>query len=176
MAIPTRENTSSEVLAQMDEFGFDDGSDNKIGDLSDSGLSFSVSTNEIQIASGSQIEIYAYAKGATDMNMSGELLNINVNNMAFALGLDEDAANIGGAGTSGDPYELTVDPEKIGEQAARTYYGLGTRVDADIVRFEASTARVFAPDFELTMTQGEAALIPFTLRITGTWKVQRWTP
>lgn len=174
MAIPSRLNTNAEVLAQMDEFGHTASA--KIGDLSEGGLSMAVATEEITIKSGSQIETYAYGKGGTEQTMSGELLNVNVNNMAFALGMNEDANNITGAGSSGDPYILVVDPELFGQQAARLYYATGTRVDGQIIRFEATTGRVFAPDFEVVMTQGEAALIPFSLRVSGTWLLKQNTP
>ena len=174
MTVPARVNTSAEVLAQMDEFGHTASS--KIGDLSEAGLTMAIETQEIEIKSGSQIEIYAYGKGGTEQTMSGELLNINVNNMAFALGINENTTNITGAGTSGDPHILVVDPEIIGQQAARLYYAKGTRVDGTLVEFQATTGRVFAPNVTVTMTQGEAALIPFSLRVSGTWTLRQNTP
>jgi hypothetical protein len=174
MTVPASLNTSAEVLAQMDEFGHT--ASTKIGDLSEGGLTMSVATEEITIKSGSQIEIYAYGKGSTEQTMSGELLNINVNNLAFAIGMTENTTNITGTGTSGDPHILTVDPELIGQQIARLYYATGTRVDGKIVRFEATTGRVFAPDVSMTLTQGEAAVIPFSLRVTGTWLLKQNTP
>lgn len=174
MTVPVRLNTSAEVLAQMDEFGFS--TNTKIGDLSEAGLTMAIATEEIQIKSGSQVEIYAYGKGATEQTMSGELLNINVNNYAFAIGMTESTTNITGAGTAGDPHILTVNPELVGQQTARAYYALGTRVDGKIIRFEATTGRVFAPDVTVQITQGEAAMIPFSLRVTGTWLLKQNTP
>ena len=174
MTVPARLNTSAEVLAQMDEFGHT--ASTKIGDLSEAGMRMAVATEEISINSGSQVETYAYAKGSTEQTMSGELLNINVNNMAFALGMTENTTNITGTGTSGDPHILTVNPEVFGQQVARLYYARGTRVDGNLVEFQATTGRIFAPDVEVIMSQGEASMIPFSLRVTGTWTLRQNTP
>lgn len=175
MAVPARVNSNAEVLSDTDEFGFDDGSDNKLGDLTEDGITFAVSTEENELRSGSQREIYAYLRGPVSQMWSGALLNVNVNNYAFALGMSEAAANITGAGTAGDPYIFTIDPTKFGEQAARTYYAKGTRINGDVIRGEAS-ARVFAPDIEWTMAQGEATAVPFALRVSGTWEIHQYTP
>lgn len=180
MAVPTRANDQSEVLAEMDEFGFDatpgvSNSDTKLGDLAEGGLRVAINVNEIEVKSGSQREIYAYVRGSVSQMWSGELLNVNGNNLAFALGENEDTTNFSGTGTVGDPYILSVDPELFGEQVERIYYGLGTRVDGDIVRMEAD-GRVFAPNVEWTMAQGEATVIPFSIRINGSWDFRHWTP
>ena len=175
MAIPARLNTSAEVLADTNEFGFNDGSDKKIGDLSESGLTLGVETEENEVRSGTQREVYVYLRGAVSQMWTGELLNINVNNFAFAMGLDEDAANITGTGTSADPYILTIDPEKFGEQAARLYYATGVRSDGMTIRAEATTGRIFSPNVEWTMAQGEPTAIPFQLRVTGTWLIKQNT-
>lgn len=175
MGVPARANDSSEVLAECDEFGFDNGSDNKLGDLSEGGITFAIETEENEVRSGSRREIYVYIRGSTSQLWRGELLNINVNNYAFALGENENGTNITGAGSSADPYVLDVNPEKFGEQVARTYYATGLRVDADVIRCEAS-ARVYAPSIEWTMAQGSPAVIPFVLRISGAWQIHQWTP
>ena len=176
MAVPARLNNSNEVLAECDEFGFDDGSDNKIGDLGEGGITFVIDTEENEVRSGSQREIYVYIRGASSQLWRGDLLNINVNNYSFALGQNETATNIAGTGTAGDPYIMAVNPDLFGEQAARTYYANGTRVNGDIIRMEATTGRVFAPSIEWTMAQGSPSAIPFVIRVTGAWQMRQWTP
>ena len=180
MAVPTRLNTNAEVLAEMDEFGTDTTSgitnvDTKMGDLAEGGLSAAINVTEIEIKSGSQREVYAYVRGSVSQMWSGELINVNGNNLALALGLTEDTNNFAGAGTAGDPYILTIDPDLFGQQIARIYYANGTRVGGDIVRMEA-TGRVYAPNVEWVMAQGEATVIPFALRIEGSWDFRHWTP
>lgn len=174
MAIPPRLNNNAEVLAELEEFGYVDSGNQKIGDLSEGGLRLATNTDRSEVRSGSQKGVYAHVDGQSTTMLNGELLNVNVNNVAFAYGLDEDAANITGSGNSGDPYTLVVDPEKLGEQAARTYYAAGTRQDAQIIRFE-GTGRVVAPSVEMTFAQGSATLIPFQLEIEGTFEFQQYS-
>lgn len=174
MAIPTRSNNAEEVLAQCDEFGHT--ATTKIGDLSEGGITLAVATEETEVKSGSQREIYTYLRGHTGQTWRGELLNFNANNVAFALGMNEAAANITGTGTPGDPYILVIDPSLFGQQIARLYYAQGTRVDGDIIRAEASTARIYSPETEWTMVQGDPTLIPFMLRVQDTWVIKQWTP
>lgn len=179
MAIPARLNTQSEVLAECDEFGTDTtlgavDSDTKLGDLGEGGITFVVDTEENEVRSGSQREIYVYIRGATSQLWRGDLLNFNVNNFAFALGQNEDANSIAGAGTDADPYILTIQPERFGEQIERVYYAKGVRVDGMVIRAEAN-ARVFAPSIESTLAQGSPAMIPFVLRVNGNWQIQQAT-
>ncbi len=176
MALPTRLNTANEVLAEADEFGVDSGTDDKIGDLGEGGITFAVETEENEVRSGSQREIYVYIRGSTSPLWRGDLLNINTLNFAFALGENEDTTNITGSGTLADPFILAVNPDLFGEQIARTYYATGTRVDANIVRMEATTGRVFAPSVEWTMAQGAPTVIPFVIRVTGAWQIHEHTP
>lgn len=170
-----RLNTASEVLAECDEFGYVAAgpTDTEIGELGESGITLAVQTEKNEVRSGSQREVYTYIRGATTQMWRGTLLNVNLNNYAFALGQLE--SDITGAGTTASPYELTINPDNFGAEAARTYYTRGTRVDGHIVRADA-TARVFAPSVEWVMAQGQPTLIPFALDLSGTWTLQRWDP
>ena len=175
MAIPTRANTNTEVLADTNEFGYVSGSDNELADLDENGLAISIETEEIEVRSGTQRGIYAYLRGTVGQLWEGAALNFNVNNLAFCLGLNEDATNITGAGTTADPYVLVIDPEKFGEELERTYYVAGARLDGTAVRAEAA-ARVFSPNLEFSFAQGQVTVLPFQLRITTSWQIETWDP
>ena len=175
MAIPNRLNSAGEILAEMQEFGFNDGSDNKLGELAEDGLTLDAEAQETEVNSGSQRDVYARLVGRSSQSLSGTLLNLSIPNFAFVFGLDEDAGNITGTGTAGDPYILTVDAEKFGEQPARLYYAQGLRKNGDVIRLEA-TARVRAPAVNTSLAQGQVGGLPFSLVIEGTWAIKQWTP
>lgn len=140
-----------------------------IGEVSTDGVMLDSQTEETPLKVGTQRGVYLYVPGATEQKFVFTMMNFSLENVAEAFGINP--TTITGAGTSGSPYILTLNPANFGTQPERQWYFLGIREDAQFVRCEFWRSKVFAPQTQIKVTTGEAAPVPINLRTIGLIKI-----
>lgn len=163
-----RLNTNAEVLHDLRTVGYVGAgpADVPMGDTDTNGIQWDVSVDETQVKSGMRRDTFLYIPGSAERTFSFSLVNFSLENVADCLGLDP-TTRITGAGTSGNPYILSIDPANLTEIASRTWYAQGLREDGWTVRADFPTAQIFAPQVQIKIVTGEPTVIPFRMRVLG---------
>lgn len=141
-----------------------------IGEVSSEGVMFDSQTEETPLKVGTQRGVYLYMPGGTDQSFKFSMANFSLENLAETFGLNP-ATYITGAGTSGNPYILTLNTANFASQPERCWYFIGLREDAMIIRAEFWQAKVYAAQTQVKVTTGEPTLLPINLRTVGIIKI-----
>lgn len=149
--------------------------DTAIGDLTEGGITIEHNGGDVAINSGSNVGVYTYVSAIEqDITFKFEMLNMSLENWADAMG-EDSALRVSGLGTAADPYVLDIKESLWAEELEKVWYFTGSRIDGELIRVEAFGAKIFAPSESITFTQGEAASLPFTLRVLHGYRVRQWS-
>lgn len=149
--------------------------DTPIGDLTDEGITIEHGGGDTPIQSGTHAGTYSYVpSNDQDISINFSLLNMSIENWAAAMG-EDSALRASGLGTAADPYVLDIREDHYAEQLEKVWFFTGARLDGELIRVEAFSAKVFAPSGSITFTQGEAATLPFVLRVLHGIRVRQWS-
>lgn len=149
--------------------------DTPIGDLTDEGITIEHGGGDTAIQSGTHAGAYTYIpSNDQDISINFSLLNMSIENWAASMG-EDSALRASGLGTAADPYVLDIREDLFAEQLEKVWYFTGARLDGELIRVEAFSAKIFAPSGSITFTQGEAATLPFVLRVLHGIRVRQWS-
>jgi hypothetical protein len=149
--------------------------DTPIGDLTEAGITIEKGGGDQAVQSGTHQGAYTFIpSNDQDITFNFELLNMSIENWAAAMG-EDSSLRASGLGTAADPYILDVREEFYAEQLEKVWYFTGARVDGELIRVEAFSGKIFSPSGSITFTQGEAASLPFTLRVIHGYRIRQWS-
>lgn len=149
--------------------------DTPIGDLTETGIEIVHEGGSQPVQAGTVEGVYTYIPSQDQgILMNFSMLNMSLENWAEMAGQDP-STRISGVGTSIDPFVLDVREDMYGEQPERVWYFKGARIDGTIVRVEAFSGKIFAPEGSMSFTQGSASELPFAVRVLHGYRIQTWS-
>lgn len=143
-----------------------------LGHASEAGVTWNVTEDVFEIrASTTKLVLSRRTTGITEtIGWSGILWNLS--NIAIAFGVDE--SNVGGAGTSADPYFFRVNPDELNTLLNASLYARGSREDGDIIEMRGWNC-IFDLNKTATHARNTVAELPVGAQVK-TIEFQRWTP
>jgi hypothetical protein len=143
-----------------------------LGHVEEGGVDLDMAGNVEDVNSATQRILLGQLAGYESINMSFGLLGYNVENLAFALGMNE-ATHIFGTGGATAPRTLTIDYARAREQNDIILQLLGARKDGVAVRLTAMACEL-DPSTSLTLARGSKAPIPVKALVTGGLLYEMW--
>lgn len=141
-----------------------------IGDTTMDGFNWDTQTDETTVKVGTSRNAYLYIPGSIERTLTFQLLNFSLENLAEVFGLNP-TSRITGAGTSGNPYILSIDPANFHEQPVRNWFFESLREDGKLIRAEFWQSKVYAAQAQIKVVTGEPTNVPFRLRTVGITKI-----
>jgi hypothetical protein len=129
-----------------------------LGDISDDGVTRESSVERTEIRAATQAGTYATLVTNANARLGWNLLNHSLENVMFALGIDE--SNITGAGTAADPYISDINPDNFNELTNIAIYFAGSLRDGTTVEVQGWNCD-FDPNATISYLRGQAVSIPF---------------
>jgi hypothetical protein len=139
-----------------------------MGATTDAGVSFETTQDETPLAAGTQIATYLYLPGATEQQVTFNMLNFNAENLAQAFGIDETDSNY----VTTSPEGIVLNQNVFASMGEKPWKFEGIREDAKTVTMHVYAAKVSATNVTIPMSTGTASEIPFALRSTGAVAIQ----
>jgi hypothetical protein len=133
-----------------------------LGDISDDGVTRESSVERTEIRAATQAGVYATLVTNASARVSWNMLNHSLENVMFALGMDE--SNISGLGTAVDPYIADLNPDNFNELTNTAVYFAGTLRNGDAYEIQGWNCD-FDPNLTITYLRGQAVSIPFAADI-----------
>ena len=133
-----------------------------LGDISDDGVTRESSVERTEIRACTQAGVYATLVTNASARVSWNMLNHSLENVMFALGMDE--SNISGAGSAGDPFIADINPDSFNELNNIGVYFTGTLRDGTTFEIQGWNCD-FDPNLTITYLRGQAVSIPFAADI-----------
>jgi hypothetical protein len=133
-----------------------------LGDISDDGVTRESSVERTEIRAATQAGVYATLVTNASARVSWNMLNHSLENVMFALGIDE--AGISGAGSAGDPFIADLNPDDFNELTNIGVYFTGTLRDGTTIEIQGWNCD-FDPNLTITYLRGQAVTIPFAADI-----------
>ena len=132
-----------------------------LGATDENGLNIETAMAETPIVAGTQKNTYLYISQAVEEQFSFALRDFEAENLAAALGLDEEDAGIVSANG------VVIIPDEFGSKAFSPWKAEGLLEDATPVTALIYSAKVVAPNQTLNLVEGQAAIIAFNMRSNG---------
>ena len=129
-----------------------------LGAVSDDGITRESSVERTEIRAATQAGVYATLITNANARIAWNLLNHSMENVLWALGMDE--TNISGAGTSADPTVADIDPDLFDELQNVAVYFAGSLKDGTTIEIQGWDAD-FDPNQSITYLRGQAVTLPF---------------
>lgn len=133
-----------------------------LGDISDDGVTRESSVERTEIRAATQAGVYATLVTNASARVSWNLLNHSLENVMFALGMDE--SNISGAGSAADPWVADINPDNFNELTNIAVYFTGSLRDGTTFEIQGWNCD-FDPNLTITYLRGQAVSIPFAADI-----------
>jgi hypothetical protein len=129
-----------------------------LGDISDDGVTRESSVERTEIRAATQAGTYATLVTNATARLGFNLLNHNLENVLFALGIDE--TGISGTGVAGDPYIADINPDNFNELTNIAIYFAGSLRDGTDIEIQGWNCD-FDPNATISYLRGQAVSIPF---------------
>ena len=126
-----------------------------LGHLNDDGVVMTAPGDHNPVTIGTRALTWAYLIGHTELVYSFSIVNWNLENLATAFGIPENL--ILGAGSSGDPWRLVLDPTDYATQANQSFAFEGIRHDGSTIRGEAWAAEPNVTALNATLARATSA-------------------
>jgi hypothetical protein len=132
-----------------------------LGATDENGINIETAMAETPVVAGTQKNTYLYISQAVEEQFSFALRDFEAENLAAALGLDEEDSGIVSANG------VVIIPDEFGSKAFSPWKLEGLLEDATPVTGLVYSAKVVAPNQTLNLVEGQAAIIAFNMRSNG---------
>lgn len=143
----------------------------ELGEVTDDGINVEGNPTRNEITVATQKRPYAWLLQMMGRQMTFDLENYNLENLALALGIDE--GNITGSGTASDPHVLHENAADMMADNQRTLIFEGALKDGTIVEVRGFHARM-DPTRTLNLVSGQGVPVPFSADVHHVMQLQ-WT-